>query len=432
MHFTTVVAGAAALFASVASAQAPVANAVILVFNEAEHSQTPMRIPLGQLTSANYQITKLSLESVNLNVPDIPSPDVEDIVCQRYKDKYGIQPGSTEFSKGKPALISTNPVEFGLRHSDAVQLKHPIIIRNVSRITVVPASTKVGKETVRLLLASEEKPIVQAVYRDPSKAPAEFADNPNFEAIKGDVGTGDGLDFGGSDAVLYVPPPTYDKVDQGDWAVQAAANVKNALRGAGIKRFVLLSALGAQNDHGIGIVRLNHITEKVLQGAASEVTILRPTHFLEEFRYLFQAPLGDPPIIPSWMAPGDYKVPFVSSKDIGETCVKYLLAKSGKPSPHILKIFGPRPYGSNDLKSAFEEVTGGKAELKLLEGDELEAFFGQIFPGHAIQDFMEMTTASLGDGVITRDYDYDENTVRGKVELIDVLREVGKQTGDIV
>ncbi|KAF5008650.1 hypothetical protein FDECE_5062 [Fusarium decemcellulare] len=118
MHFTTIAAGAVALFASTAAAQpaarqAPVAYANLLVFNEAEHSQTPVRIPFGQLTSANYRITKLQLESVSVHIPDIQAPDVEDVVCQRYQDRYGVQPGSAEFSKGKPALVSTNPVEFG-------------------------------------------------------------------------------------------------------------------------------------------------------------------------------------------------------------------------------------------------------------------------------------------------------------------------------
>ncbi|KAF5008651.1 hypothetical protein FDECE_5063 [Fusarium decemcellulare] len=294
-------------------------------------------------------------------------------------------------------------------------------------ITVVPASTKVGKATVRLLLASEEKPSVRAIYRDISKAPSEFTENPEFEAVKGDVATGDGLDFSGSDAVLYVPPPTFDNIDQSDWARQTATNVKNALVSFGIKRLVLLSALGAHNDHGIGLVRLNHNTDQVLQNAVSEVTVLRPTHFQEEFSYLFQMPLGDPPTIQSWVAPSDYKVPMVSGKDIAETCVKYLLKPSGQPSPYCLNILGPQPYSSEDVKHAFEEVTGKKVELKLLEGPGLEAFFKMIFPEHAIPDFMEMIEASLPGGLITKDYDYDENTVRGKVELIDTLRELNEK-----
>lgn len=118
MYFTAIVTGAAALFASAASAQptarqAPVAYANIMVYNSADHSQQPIQIPLGQLTNANYHVTKLSLISLSVHIPDIPSPDVKDVVCQRYKDQYGVQPGSAQFSYDNPALIATNPVDFG-------------------------------------------------------------------------------------------------------------------------------------------------------------------------------------------------------------------------------------------------------------------------------------------------------------------------------
>ncbi|KAF4965612.1 hypothetical protein FSARC_6599 [Fusarium sarcochroum] len=118
MHFTSIITGAAALFASAAAAQptarqAPVAYANVMVYNSADHSQQPVRIPLAQLTTLDYKVTKLDLISLSVHIPDIPSPDTKDVVCQRYKDKYGVQFGSTEFTDGKPALISTNPVEFG-------------------------------------------------------------------------------------------------------------------------------------------------------------------------------------------------------------------------------------------------------------------------------------------------------------------------------
>lgn len=122
-------------------------------------------------------------------------------------------------------------------------------------ITVLPASTKAGRETIRTLLASDSKPSVRAVYRDPSKAPAEFLKNSNFEAVKGDVGDANSLDFTGSNAVFYIPPPTYGGEDQGEWATRAANNVKKALKDANVNRLVILSAIGAQNSSGIVSLR---------------------------------------------------------------------------------------------------------------------------------------------------------------------------------
>lgn len=119
-------------------------------------------------------------------------------------------------------------------------------------ITVLPASTVAGKATIRLLLASPEAPLVHGIYRDPTKAPSEFTQNPRFSAAKGDVGGEDSLDFTQSSAVFYIPPPTYDGRDTAVFATHAATNVANGIKRApSVKRLVLHSALGAQRDHGI-------------------------------------------------------------------------------------------------------------------------------------------------------------------------------------
>lgn len=121
-----------------------------------------------------------------------------------------------------------------------------------TQIVVLPASTKAGRETIRVLLESDSKARVRGIYRDPSKAPVEFAQHPRFEAMEGNVATGTGLDFSGADAVFYIPPPTYDGTDQGEWATQCATHVKSAIQNAqSVKRLLVLSALGAYHDHGI-------------------------------------------------------------------------------------------------------------------------------------------------------------------------------------
>ncbi|CVK97430.1 uncharacterized protein FMAN_11507 [Fusarium mangiferae] len=298
-----------------------------------------------------------------------------------------------------------------------------------AHITVLPASTKIGKETIRLLLASPASPTIRGIYRDTSKAPDEYASHPNFGSVRGDVASEESLDFSNSDAVLYVPPPTYENVDQSEWAKQTANNVKGALKKSGVKRLVVLSGLGSHNDHGIGFVRLNHHTDKILKDSVTEVTILQSTHFQEEFEYMFQMLLGDPPTISSWIAPRDFKIPIVSLRDVGEACANSLLSKLESPSPQVLKVFGPRAYSSVDLRGMFEEITANKVELGLAQGEDLKTFFRQILPEHCISDFMEMIESSLPGGLIAKEYKADENIVTGKVEMLEVFRELGEKYG---
>lgn len=121
-----------------------------------------------------------------------------------------------------------------------------------SYIAVIPASTASGRETIRALLASDSKPFVRGFYRDPAKAPSEFAQHPNFEVATGDVMKGTGLDFTDSHAVLYIPPPPLDGTDVGEFAVKAATNVENAIKKApSVKKLVLHSAVGAHHDSDI-------------------------------------------------------------------------------------------------------------------------------------------------------------------------------------
>ncbi|KAF4500328.1 hypothetical protein FAGAP_3478 [Fusarium agapanthi] len=298
-----------------------------------------------------------------------------------------------------------------------------------THITVLPASTKVGKETIRLLLASPANPTIRGIYRDTSKAPDEYTSHPNFNAVKGDVASEESLNFGNSNAVLYVPPPTYENIDQREWAKQTANNVKGALKKSGVERLVVLSGLGSHNDHGIGFVCLNHHTDKILKDSVTEVTILQSTHFQEEFEYMFQMPLGDPPTISSWIAPSYFKIPIVSLKDVGEVCANNLLSKLKSPSPQVLKIFGPRAYSSIDLRDIFEEITGNKVELRLAQGEDLKAFFRQILPEYCIADFMEMIESSLPGGLIAKEYGADVHTVTGRVDMLEVLGELGEKYG---
>ncbi|RBR07312.1 uncharacterized protein FIESC28_10718 [Fusarium coffeatum] len=294
-------------------------------------------------------------------------------------------------------------------------------------ITVLPASTKAGRETIRALLSSNSKPSVRAIYRDPAKAPPEFVQNSNFEAVKGDVGDGDSLDFTGSNAVFYIPPPILDGTNQAEWATRTATNVKNALKKANVDRLLILSAIGSQNSSGIGVLCLNHISDEILKDAVPEVIIIRPTYFFEDFAPLLDVAKEDNPTIYSWITPIDYKFPMVGLKDIALSCVNSLLSSPAKPSPHYYKLFGPRAYGANDLKEAVEEITGKKVELKLVEKDQLLDYWKQIVPEAHAEEFKEMTVAGLGDGVIGKDIKYDENTVVGEQELVDALRALYKK-----
>lgn len=75
--------------------------------------ETPVEIPFGKLFYSNQSVTGFRLSGLTVTVEDWPTPDKNQIECQRYNDQYGIYPGSAVFNVTEEARISTNPVPFG-------------------------------------------------------------------------------------------------------------------------------------------------------------------------------------------------------------------------------------------------------------------------------------------------------------------------------
>ncbi|RYP05834.1 hypothetical protein DL764_003545 [Monosporascus ibericus] len=301
------------------------------------------------------------------------------------------------------------------------------------QITVVPASTQAGTAVIRVLLGSETAPVVRGYYRDPAKAPADFTSHPSFEAVKADVSDGPTLDFSGSDAVFYVPPPTYDGRENGEVARQNAVNVNAALGAAkpSPKRLLVFSAMGAEHSSGIGILKINHISDDVLKESAPEVVIARPPYFQESLAHVFEEIKTDPPVFHSVFSPADHQVPMASLTDISNACAQKLLETGQElpARPYVFYITGPRNYSSLDVKAAAEEVTGKKIDLVTIPKDDLVTFFSKQVGAPIAAELAEMTVATLPGGLIAKDlhvYDNDKNTYKGRVELVDALRRLYK------
>lgn len=139
-------------------------------------------------------------------------------------------------------------------------------------------------------------------------------------AVEGDVVTGAGLDgaVAGVDAVIHLvgiirerARVTFDAVH-----VEGTRNVLAAAHAAGVKRFLHMSALGADPESRSGYHRSKGRAEELVRGSDSEWTILRPSlnfgagdaFFGETLRGLVEKPpvipvvgRGDQPLRPIWV-----------------------------------------------------------------------------------------------------------------------------------
>ncbi|KAE9576534.1 hypothetical protein CGCF415_v002000 [Colletotrichum fructicola] len=293
------------------------------------------------------------------------------------------------------------------------------------QIVVVPASPKTGQATIRALLEDPSEPTVTGVYRDTGRVPTEFREHPRFRAVKGDVANVGSLKFSGADAVVTITPPSYSESKPLTRAREMAANVKYAIGMAGdtVKRLVYISSVGAQLEHGTGEIKTNYEAEQALVGSAPEVVFVRCAYFMENWAAALETAKSEKHYFHSVISPAEYKIPMVSVYDIGKTCAAQALA-AGSPlgeNPYVFDLHGPDTYSTEDVRKVFEGRIGTGVEAKLIEGVQLEEFFGEIFRPPMAGMFVEMTRSFLPGGVAVEEIVEGARVQRGKTTLSEAV-----------
>lgn len=119
MQFISFIAASMAMVATVTAA--PAKNTAPAVVNLIAVTGTDIRtqkftdvsVEFGKLTYVDHlSITELRIKDVSVSRSDIPKPNVDNVVCQRYLNEFGTVTGSDRFTKRKPALIDTNEIPF--------------------------------------------------------------------------------------------------------------------------------------------------------------------------------------------------------------------------------------------------------------------------------------------------------------------------------
>ncbi|RGP81293.1 hypothetical protein FLONG3_437 [Fusarium longipes] len=292
------------------------------------------------------------------------------------------------------------------------------------QLTIVPASSQVCQTAIRVLLSQDTSHTIVGIYRDPNKVPADLKSHPNFRFIIGNLAERETLDFSGSDAVLVTTPAAFTSTDVSAHIKCITENVRSAIKRAGsVKRLVYVSSVGAQYHEGVGEVKSNHESENVYRTVAPEVVFVRNSYFMDNWKPVFDTLKGDQPFFFSTVVPTDFKIPMVSSRDIGETCaVKLLATGSGtREHPQIINLEGPERYSTTDVRIALESIIGKSIQVRSVEKDALPGFFGQVLPPHLVPEFVEMTTSMLPGGVLESEIRRITDWKIGKESLLTAL-----------
>jgi NADH dehydrogenase len=197
---------------------------------------------------------------------------------------------------------------------------------------------------VRLL--RERGVAVRALNRHPDQA-ADLA------AIGAEVVAGDLIDAGSLQracaGVTRVLACAHSILGRGRWHSEAVDDdghraLIEAACGAGVRRFVYTSALGAGPEHPIDFFRTKHRIEQAVLASGLDAVILRPTAFMEHHVHNFNGAAVLAKGKANLIGPGTKRRNFVAGADVAQFAVRALL---DDPPPFRTLDIGGHDHASN-------------------------------------------------------------------------------------
>jgi uncharacterized protein YbjT (DUF2867 family) len=155
--------------------------------------------------------------------------------------------------------------------------------------------------------------------------------------------------------------------------IQGNRNLIDAAREAEVRRFIFISAMGADLDSPVPFLRGKALAEQHLRASGMEYTIFRPNIFLEVWAgMLVAAPLisGRPVTL---IGDGNQRHSMISVADVAAFAIAALDHPAA--TDQTLEIGGPEPLSWRDVATRFQQVTGRPVEVQTIP-------IGQPLPGY--------------------------------------------------
>jgi uncharacterized protein YbjT (DUF2867 family) len=222
--------------------------------------------------------------------------------------------------------------------------------------------------------------------------------------------------FQGAKGVYLLVPPNYGAEA---WLADQRARMDRAaeaVQKSEVPYVVFLSSVGGHISGGTGPIRAASYGEHTLEAVAKNITILRPSYFMENWAPVIGATKAEG-VLPTFIEP-QAKIPMTSTKDIGRIGAEQLMA--GGRGKQIVEMAGPEDYSPNQVASALGQILGKTVTIQHAPLSAVVPTFKSFgFSDEAAKLFEEMYTAFSNRAI---GYEKPDKLVRGTVPLSDALR----------
>jgi uncharacterized protein YbjT (DUF2867 family) len=221
-------------------------------------------------------------------------------------------------------------------------------------VTVVGAGGNTGSRVTEVLTGAGVE--VRSVGRSADRLAAAVA-------LGARPAVGDLLDAGflaeamqGADAAYLMLPSEFGPVPFRRAQDELGAALVAAVAGAGVRRVVALSSVGAEVPRGTGLLECLHAQEERLRSLVGvDVLLLRPGMFFTTFVPQLPAVRADGVLVGA--VDGDLPVPMVAPRDVGEVAGRALLA-GDFTGVQVREVLGPRDLTHAEVAAAMGRAVG--------------------------------------------------------------------------
>lgn len=166
-----------------------------------------------------------------------------------------------------------------------------------------------------------------------------------------------------ANATARTSPDTIESVDQ-----HGNLNLIDAAEAAGVRRFVFVSALGADPSHPLPLLSAKGEAERRLQTTGMAWTVLQPNVFMDKLiPIVVGAPVvaGQPVTL---VGSSDHRHSFVAMSDVAAYAVAALDHEESLGS--VLVIGGPQPISWADVIASFENELGRPLPVRTVSPED--------------------------------------------------------------
>lgn len=259
-------------------------------------------------------------------------------------------------------------------------------------ILITGATGQVGGATVRALVAHGQQ--VRALVRNPTHATALGGVEIVQGSFEDDASLVRALD--GVQSVLLAGRDSPDMVAE-------QSNVLKNVWNSGVSHVVKLSAIGAEPDSPIELMRNHSAVDAKLKNGPIAWTLLQPHLYLQNLTRSADAVRRGGKL----SAPmGDLRIPLVDTRDVG-TAAAVILADPAAHAGRTYRFTGPERYGYDDVAAALSTLLGRPVSYEAVLPDALEAELKAAgVPGWRAFDLAHIASAyRSGDYAVSADFE---------------------------